>query len=618
MGSVVRRWLDIHRDEVHVFVLSAAALFFLRGAAILFANFAETAFLKRFGVQYLPAIIVVNSAVTFVVMGFVGGLLARVAPARLLVRTLWLCGLSVAVARLAVPLGLDLLYPTLYVMRTQFDLLLTFLFWNLANERFSTRRSKHLFPLITAGGIVGGIVGSFGTPVLVRLTTTDDLMWVYVGVVLAAAQVVSALGRGERAPAGRKTTGRGDFSPVAELRNALPVLKASPLARLMVALAVLANVAAPFVNYQFSFAVDMTFPTEGEMLGFYGVFRGFQNVLALAVSLFAGRLYARIGIPTALLLHPANYLLVFAAFWFRFDIFTAAYAGVSVGVLRTAVQNPARTALLGLFPGRERIHLLPFLRGTAVRVGLLVGSLSVLLCQSGYFVTCRRALHPQNLSPFGVAFAAAWLWVAWQLRKRYAGILLQALGRDAEAGGLAPLPRHGVVLDEPFLAAVRPRIDRCYRLLYDARALRRGLEPGPRLDRLVDHLVAEALRGGREVLEDAAEHDPTGYLKAIRAGFDAGDARQRANAAEALEYVLDRSLARVLVPLLEDLEPADRLAAARRARYARPPRRTPVRVLEDLAAGDDPEIRRLARDLQGAPAGSGKVNGRAGETRPAG
>ncbi len=422
MKTWIGRWLKVYEGEFGLFLWAAALLFFIRGSNIVLNNFVETAFLKRFGVEYLPLITGINAVVTFVVFAALAPVLRRVRGDRALARTLVACGVGIGAFRFVVPLGLDLLYPTLYVCKTQIDVLLAYLFWNLANDLFSTRQSKRLFPLITTGGIVGGVVGSFATPLVAGLLSSDNLLLFYPVLAVLAAGSVWRLG----AVAPTATLKKGSTAPeepgkpvVGELGKVLPLLRRSPLAQALLLLTLLPNVIVPILNFQFSFAVDLSFPTEAGMLGFYSYFRGAQNIIALVLSLFVGRLYGRFGLPVALMFHPANYLLTFGAFLVQFNLFSAVYAGVSVGVIRNTINNPATAALYGLLAPGERGVLRPFLRGTVVRVGILAGSVVVWLGE--------RLFHPRYLSVVAGAVAAAWLAGVVRLRRQYPRILLDVL-----------------------------------------------------------------------------------------------------------------------------------------------------------------------------------------------
>jgi ATP/ADP translocase len=425
MLKLLSKWLKIYQDEINLFFWSAVLLFLIRSSNILFNNFAETAFLKRFGVQYLPIITAVNSVTTFFIMGFLAGFMVRLPGSRLLEYTLVFCGISVAGLRFLIPLDFDLLYPILYVLKTQYEVLLGFLFWNLANDLFNTRQSKRIFPLITAGGIIGGIIGSFGTPLLAKTISINNLMFAYLGTTVVGALALKRMGT--LFPSvllftqeGKKKKSRASF--IGEIKGVLPLIKESKLAKILILLTLLPNIVIPIINYQFNFAVDQRYATESGMLGFFAYFRGAQNVIALIISLFVGRIYGRFGLPVALLFHPFNYMLAFLGFLFRFDIFSAMYARLSTAVLRTAINTPARAVLFGLFPESYRHVIRTFLRGTVVRVGVLMGSGFVLLSQ-GF-------MHPRYLSLVALVFVTAWIGSTFFLKRDYSKILLDLIERD--------------------------------------------------------------------------------------------------------------------------------------------------------------------------------------------
>ncbi len=423
--SPLGRLLKVEPEEMAVFLWSALLLFLIRNSNIIFNNFAETTFLKRFGVQYLPLVYMANSIVTFFIMGLMTGIMKRLPSARLMVRLLLLAGGLVASLRLVVGLDFDLIYPALFLLKAQFEGLLALVFWNLANDLFNTRQSKRIFPLITAGGVIGAIVGSFGTPPLARLIQLNNLMLVYLLTTSLGALVVwrmlnlfPALGLGE----GRKKKGGKRSSLVAEIKQVIPLLRQSTLVKILVLITFLPNVIIPIMNYQFNFAVNQTFATEGGMIEFFGYFRGGLNIVSLIILLFVGKLYSRWGLPVALMFHPCNYVLAFLAFFFRFDVFSAMYARLSTRVIRMTINNPARDILMGLFPPEYRPLLRPFLRGTVVRLALLLGS--------GFIMLFEGRLHPKYLSLVGVVFGSLWIASTVWLKRAYPGILLDLISRN--------------------------------------------------------------------------------------------------------------------------------------------------------------------------------------------
>ncbi len=452
------KWFKIYEDEIQLFIWSVLLLFFIRCACIIFNNFSETAFLKRYGIEYLPIVYMVNSLLTFAIMGSLAAPMKRLPGTKLLAYLLFLFGLIVAGLRFLVPLGFDFLYPVLFVMNTQFEVLLILIFWNMGNDLFNTRQSKRIFPLITAGGVIGRIIGSFGTPFLVKTISFDNLMFVYFGFTLAGALIAWRMGvqyptlliSRKREPA----VTRKRSSLIREFRQMIPMIKTSTLLKIFILLTLLPNLVIPILNYQFNFAVNQTFASEGGLVQFFGYFRGVTNIISLVILLFIGRVYGRFGLPVILMFHPFNYFLVFTAFFFQLNLFSAIYARLSTNIIRTTMNQPAIGILMGLFPQSRRNSIRPFLRGTVVRVGTLTGSAIILFTQD--------ILHPRYLSAIALVCVCGWIATTLFLKKNYSKILLDLISKNIldlksmENHDIAQLFKDksaGVQLEEQFLKA---------------------------------------------------------------------------------------------------------------------------------------------------------------------
>jgi ATP/ADP translocase len=425
MLKFIGNWLKVYEEEMALFLWVLLLFFFISISDMFFNNFAETAFLKRYGVQYLPVVQVVNSFTTFFLMAFLTGIMNRIPGSRMLTYTLFISGVSVGILRFAIPLGFTILYPILYVMKAQCEVLFILMFWNLANDLFNTRQSKRIFPLLTAGGVVGGMIGSFATPSLARLISMDNLMLAYAITSGLGALTVKKMGTefpsllvgGKKKKKGEK---RASF--VQEFKDVWPLVKQSLLVKILIFLTLLPNILIPIMNYLFAYTVNNAFATQGGMLTFYGYFRGCMNAISLIILLFVGRVYGRWGLPIVLMFHPFNYVLAFLAFLLKFDIFSAMYARVSTNVLRTTMNNPARAVLMGLFPAEYRATIRPFLRGTVVRIGILLGA--------GMIMVSEGIFHPRYLSVFGMIVAGLWIITGFVLKRNYAKILLDLIARN--------------------------------------------------------------------------------------------------------------------------------------------------------------------------------------------
>jgi len=425
MRTKILSLLKVYEEEISLLLWTAALLFIIRSSGIILNNYAETAFLKRYGVEYLPVVNMINAVVTFFVTGFLTAFLGKMPGARLLSYVFIFSGFSVTIIRLFIPFGFDLLYPLLFMLKSQFELLQALLFWNLCNDLFNMRQSKRLFPLLTAGGVIGLILGSFGTPYFAKTFNMDNLLYLYLVTTLMGAVIVQAMGRSYSTLIFPEKTGKANRkkpSMAQEFKNVLPLIKDSMLIKIVLVLTFMPNVVIPIMNYQFNYAVNDQFASETQMLQFFGYFRGSLYMISLFILLFVGRIYGRWGLPVALMFHPFNYMIAFFAFLFQFNVFSAMYARMSTNIIRTTINMPANSILIGLFPESYRNMIRPFLRGTVVRLALFTGS-SLILISGSFF-------HPRYLTLVALPFVLAWMAAPFILKSKYAKILRDLISKN--------------------------------------------------------------------------------------------------------------------------------------------------------------------------------------------
>lgn len=413
------------REEVRLFFGAAFLIFIIRFAGLVFTNFTETAFLKRFGVEFLPYMYMVNPIVTILVMAGISGVWTRHTGYRILSRSLLACAFVSLFFRLLIPLDPSWIYPVLFVLKVQFEVLLGVVFWNLANDLFNLNQSKRLFPLITAGGVIGDISGSFVSPVLADWFAMNNLPVVYTCLAIFGALTVRRMERSFpsavvlKKKENKPDKGHSVKAYAEQIRN---MVKSSALVPVLILLTFFANIVLVVMNFQFNFVVDARFETEAGMLAFFGIFRGAMNMASLVLLFYSSRFYGKFGLPAALLFHPVNYVIVFTAFLFRFDVFSAMYARFSTNVMRTVFNKPVQNILIGIFPESVRVGIRPFLKGVVVRAGLITGSLVIL--------AARNTIEPSDLSVIALPVSVLWILTVVYLKKKYADILSKLLSAN--------------------------------------------------------------------------------------------------------------------------------------------------------------------------------------------
>ncbi|MGD9308617.1 MAG: cyclic nucleotide-binding domain-containing protein, partial [Desulfosarcina sp.] len=103
----------------------------------------------------------------------------------------------------------------------------------------------------------------------------------------------------------------------------------------------------------------------------------------------------------------------------------------------------------------------------------------------------------------------------------------------------------------------------CYQLTVQAQGVRR-LPEGDVQGLLAIHLDERIWFTLQTTLRVLAAQDRSNRMHRIVRGIFSDDKRQRANSLEAMDDILDRNLVRMLMPLLDDMDPDERIAAGRR------------------------------------------------------
>ena len=418
--------LKVYEEEIGLLLWTTTLLFIVRSSGMILNNYAETAFLKRYGVEFMPVVNMVNAIVTLLITGFLTTFLSRISGARLLSYIFLISGSIALLIRMLIPAGFDLLYPILFMVKSQFELIQALLFWNMCNDLYNTRQSKRLFPLLTAGGVMGLILGSFATPYFAKNFHLDNLLYLYLFTTLMGYATIQGMGRNygrlifPKKETGEKNQKRNSMAQ--EMKNILPLIKDSVLVKIVLVLTFMPNVIIPIMNYQFNYAVNDQFASEASMIEFFGYFRGGLNIVSLFILLFVGRIYGRWGLPVALMFHPFNYIIALSAFLFRFDVLAAMYARMSTTIIRTTINVPANSILIGLFPQEYRNKIRPFLRGTVVRMALFTGSTLILIS--------TPLFHPKYLTLVALPFLLAWMAAPFFLTKNYSKILLDLISKN--------------------------------------------------------------------------------------------------------------------------------------------------------------------------------------------
>ncbi|MGI9591978.1 MAG: hypothetical protein ACR2P8_11470, partial [Myxococcota bacterium] len=179
--------LGVAESERLLFLWAGLCLGCAGAAAFALLNTAETLFLKRIGVEYLPLVLLASSALLVGTTAALGTLLARADRPR------WLSRILLLLAAILIPF-----YPliaqdvprisALLVLASRQVLAISILaFFQALNDLVTARQAKRLFPPLASGITIGGIVGSFASAPVSRIVGMEGVPLVCAGLLAAAA-----------------------------------------------------------------------------------------------------------------------------------------------------------------------------------------------------------------------------------------------------------------------------------------------------------------------------------------------------------------------------------------------------------------------------------------------
>jgi HEAT repeat protein len=321
-------------------------------------------------------------------------------------------------SRIMVGLDLNFFYPILWLgmyILWSFQILLS---WGTASMVCDTRQAKRLFPLFSAGGILGIAVGGLVTKPLVKWIGTENLLLVWAGSFVIAFVLIRLLIKNTRETQGASYRRRTAL--MSGFRQGLLYVQNSSLMRRISITAILLGLLYFVIAYPFSKAVASQFANEEALAGFLGIFYGLSTAAALAASLLlANRLYARFGFITAIWILPVIYLLGFTTLTVRsaFPVLIV-FRFFQVFWLQ-GISDTAYQAVFNIVPSERREQSRAFINGFPRQIGYILAGLILLISQ--------QALPVRLMFMIGAAAASGAFVVVWLAKRTYGNALIDAL-----------------------------------------------------------------------------------------------------------------------------------------------------------------------------------------------
>lgn len=419
-------------------------------------------------------------------------------------------------------------------------------FWVLALDVWDSRRARRLFPLFSAcgltGGLVGGAIAGWLTPVLKRV----GLMWTLAGLLIVAHAMTRAVDRHRL-----RRPGPAD---VTTAPSRWEIVRRSRYIKFLAVALALSVIVGTLVDFQFKFLIQHVYPDPHALTQFLGKFYAVMNGLALLFQVgIAGWLLRRLDLVATTALQPGSMMLLgwwVAATHGWWPII--AMRGVQGVVLQVLGKSSAEIYYMAVRPP-ERRSIKPAIDTLVERWSdALVGVLLIAVLHTA-------GVGIPAIAGITAAIAAVWLAVLVGLNRQYRQAIRQALSSR---------------WIEPEAAAESMRIPSARAALLSA--LRSGEERRTIL----------ALK----LCEYAAHPE---IARAVRDALANPSSAVRVAAVEAAEALRLRDCVGIIEPLLAGSHEGLRRAAVG---YLLTMSREPTSFVLRLIDGDDPALRQYMLD----------------------
>jgi ATP:ADP antiporter, AAA family len=418
-ASLFKSLAAIEPQELKAVILSMLYFFFLFGSYSVIKPVRD-AMGTVYGVAHLQELFTATFLVSFLFAPLYSGLASRLKLSTFLP---WVYGF-VAVTILAFCLlFVSARYPerwvaaAFYVWVSTFNMLIISVFWAFMADLFSRTQAKRLFGFVAAGGTIGGIVGPAIATFLATRIGNNNLMLIAAAGFGVTAFLVRLLAHEKQrllavgVEAQRTTL---DHRLKGNPFDGFRLLLQSRYLLLLALFLLLMTWISTIVYFQLGELISHAFSSREARTQAYGTIDLAVNSIALLIQLFGtGRLIARFGVGTGLLLNPLIMIIAFLAIGLSPILMILGGIQILRRVAEYAIAKPTREMLFTVVDQESRYKAKNVIDTVVYRFGDFSSAwVSALILPYGV----------AGLALFGVITSAIWLPIAYRLGKRYESV----------------------------------------------------------------------------------------------------------------------------------------------------------------------------------------------------
>ncbi len=447
MHKWLQKLLNVQPGEGYLVTLVLAIMFMVALGNTVGSNSVDGLLFAQLGTDWLPLLYIFAGLSTATVLTGNIILLSRYPHVQLF---RWLPVILASVllfGRLALLTKSTLLLPILWLLKEVLYFVQMSFTWGIANLHTHPRQAKRIFPLFTAGNIVGTVLGGFLTGPLVQRFSVDNMLILWGALLLLSALVAQLILKDTPAP--KAIQKPKEVNILDDLLLGFREVKKSTLLCWISFASIVLIICSNSLYLVFSSCAAVQYKDAGQLASFLSLIQALSTSVALLLSLFVtNRLFSRFGIMSMFLLYPALFACGFGFYALlpTFTVLTAfrlmqlTWSGGVTGAIWPTIFN--------VVPSEKREVVSTFNRGISAQVGAILAGL--------FLMAAKKYLLPEHVALVGLGAALLGLFIIWKAKSAYGNALADLLVHGNPEVFLGNL-RHDKEIVEAIFAATKDK-----------------------------------------------------------------------------------------------------------------------------------------------------------------
>lgn len=273
-----------------------------------------------------------------------------------------------------------LLYPLLYLMRSQQIIIFPIAFWNLANSLYSMSDARRVFPVIASGEMIGGLIGyTLFTEIFGRtaLFTKDNAFELLVVCGLLYLLILAIIHVFMKEPDDEDNDRQEGETFIQNFRDGIVTIQAVPLFRYLALTVACIWFVFPILEYHFYTSIsNMSGGQTGSFENFYSLYSiGLTLVPLFLQWRIVPALTKRVEIRDAFLVLPLALAIGALIMNLTADVYIIAIILLVGFTIYSSWDSPMTNTLQYLVPEDRRARVGALLNNYAYAFGKIIGSL---------------------------------------------------------------------------------------------------------------------------------------------------------------------------------------------------------------------------------------------------